>query len=188
MRALLASVALGALTAASGAGAQTTYSNSYPGQYPPGYNNGYNNGYNGQTIDCRSSGYNFTRCNVPWRDAQIVQQYSSSACVRGQTWGVDNGGLWVNKGCAARFAPVGYGGGGGWQPGPDWNRQIVLGCGSPQHRYAFCQIDVGRRGRVFLQRQTSHSRCVEGQTWGWNRAGIWVDRGCGGQFVVDRRW
>jgi len=49
-------------------------------------------------------------------------------------------------------------------------------------------VDVGRRGHVRLIRQNSNAACIEGSTWGWNRAGIWVDRGCGAQFMVDRRW
>ena len=77
---------------------------------------------------------------------------------------------------------------GAWVPPPNWNRRFEIGCGSSQHRYGFCKVDVGRHGRVYIRRQTSKSACVEGQTWGWNRAGIWVDRGCGGRFVVDRRW
>ena len=75
-----------------------------------------------------------------------------------------------------------------WVPPPNWNQRFELGCGSSQHRYGFCQVDVGRHGRVYMRRQTSKSACIEGQTWGWNRAGIWVDRGCGARFVVDRRW
>ena len=170
-------IAAFALSVAAAAGAQQY------GPPPPGYYGG----DRGQTVVCESQNGRIARCNVPWRDARIVQQISNSACVRGQTWGFDRGGIWVAQGCRARFAAAGYGGG-GWQPGPDWNQRFVVGCGSPQHRYAFCQVDVGRRGRVYIQRQTSNAACIEGQTWGWNRAGIWVDRGCGAQFMIDRRW
>jgi hypothetical protein len=41
---------------------------------------------------------------------------------------------------------------------------------------------------VRLVRQMSDARCSEGYSWGWNRAGVWVNHGCRGQFVVDRRW
>jgi hypothetical protein len=47
---------------------------------------------------------------------------------------------------------------------------------------------VGARGHVRLQRQLSDSACIEGRSWGWNRAGIWVDQGCGASFLVTRRW
>lgn len=138
----------------------------------------------GEIVECRSSGSRFNRCPVPWANAQLVQQTSRASCVRGRTWGFERGSIWVDQGCAGRFAAVG----GGWRPPPGWDHRFVVGCGSPQYRYAFCQVDVGGHGRVYLQQQTSKAACVEGQTWGWNRAGIWTDRGCGGNFMVDRRW
>lgn len=181
MRATTALVASFALAAAASAGAQTVYSNA-----PPGYQRGYDRG---QTITCESQDGHYNRCQVPWSGgARLVEQISDSACVRGQSWGTRRHSVWVDQGCRARFAPVGYEQGGGWAPPPDWNRRIGLSCGSEDYHYNMCQVDVGRSGRVYLQRQTSGSACVEGQTWGWNRAGVWVDRGCAGDFVVDRRW
>lgn len=171
-----------AMTAATGAGAQTVYSGA-----PPGYRD-YDRG---QTIVCESQDGQYNRCRIPWDGGvRIVQQISGSACVRGQTWGERRHSVWVNQGCRARFAPAGYGPGGpgGWAPPPGWDRRFEVSCGSQDFHYNFCQVDVGRRGRVYLRRQVSGSACVEGSTWGWNRAGVWVDRGCAGNFVVDRRW
>ena len=37
------------------------------------------------------------------RDAELVRQISGSPCIRGNTWGVDNRGLWVDRGCRAEF-------------------------------------------------------------------------------------
>ncbi|MEP6898640.1 MAG: DUF3011 domain-containing protein [Rhodanobacter sp.] len=149
-----------------------------------------------RTIRCESNNGKFNRCPVPWRDAQLARQESKGACVRGQSWGVDRQGLWVDRGCRGLFAEgrgdgrPGYGGpdGGGWRPGADWNREIRLQCDSNKKRYQMCQVDVGRQGRVRLANQMSDVRCTEGYSWGWNRAGVWVDHGCRGQFVVDRRW
>ena len=147
-----------------------------------------------QTINCSSSNYKTQRCPVRWRDADLVRQTSGSTCQKGRSWGIDRRGLWVSDGCAGVFAEAGSGyrpgpgGHGGWAPGADWNRAITLSCGSPQYNYNMCQVDTGRGSRVRLQRQTSNTRCIEGQNWGWNRAGIWVDKGCGGVFVIDRRW
>ncbi len=179
MRTFKGVIAVFALAVAGAAGAQY-----YGNPPPPGYGGNYNPR---DTVVCESQNGRTMRCNVPWRDARIVQQISDSACVRGQTWGFDRGGIWVTQGCRARFAPAGYGGG-GWYPPPDWNQRFEVSCGSPQYRYYFCQVDVGRRGHVRLIRQNSNAACIEGSTWGWNRAGIWVDRGCGAQFMVDRRW
>ena len=155
----------------------------------------------GAAIRCQSVDGKFDRCDVPWRDAQLVRQESKGACIRGQSWGMDRQGLWVDRGCRGLFAEAGGRGreerddrrghddrGGGWQPGPDWDRSIRLQCDSNQKRYQMCTVDVGRQGRVRLLNQMSDTRCTEGYSWGWNRAGVWVDHGCRGQFVVDRRW
>lgn len=206
MRAISCLVATSLLGLSIGAIAQTTtYSNQYPSQYPSQYqnnqyqNNQYqNNNYQGnydrgdrynqrETIKCESSNSRYTRCRLPWRgNARLVQQLSNSACERGRTWGNRGGSVWVDQGCRGRFAPAGNGG--GWQPVPDWNQRFNVTCGSPQYNYAFCQVDVGRQGRVLLRRQTSSAACIEGSTWGWNRAGVWVNRGCSAVFTVDRRW
>ena len=146
-------------------------------------------GYRGQAIECSSNDMRRHYCNVPWGDARIVQQISGSACVRGQTWGFARGGIWVDQGCRARFAPVAdRGDGGGRQAPRGWDRRFRMSCSSSGYDYQMCRVDVGRRGHVTLRRQTSSSACIEGQTWGFNRAGIWVNRGCAGDFVVDRRW
>lgn len=160
----------------------------------------------GQVIQCDSNNGQFNRCQMPWRDAELVQQKSKGDCIRGQSWGVDRQGLWVDRGCRGQFGEArygrpdhgnpnygpgyrpGYGQDGGWRPGPSWDRQIRLQCDSNQKSYQMCQVDVGRRGQVRLVQRMSDARCIQGSSWGWNRAGVWVDHGCRAQFVVDRRW
>src|SRR5690349_20603225 len=46
--------------------------------------------------------------------------------------------------------------------------------------------DYGRND-VSLDRQISGSPCVQGQTWGVDREGLWVDRGCRAYFTVSSR-
>ena len=149
----------------------------------------------GSTIECASRDYGFTRCGVPWRDARLVEQTSDTRCVRGRSWGVDRGGLWVSAGCAGVFRRAGDYDSldhdedrGGWRPGPGWDSRFGVHCSSENYSYEFCAVDVGRGGRVYLRRQLSNSPCIEGNTWGWNRAGVWVNGGCEGEFEVDRRW
>ncbi len=147
----------------------------------------------GDTVTCESRNYNYQSCNVPWRDARLIRQTSSTQCVRGRSWGIDRRGLWVDRGCAGVFAAAGYGGpppyeGGGWRPGPGWDSRFVIECNSSGFSYRFCGVDVGGGGRVYLERQTSSAACIEGRTWGWNRGGLWVDQGCQGRFTIDRRW
>jgi hypothetical protein len=77
---------------------------------------------------------------------------------------------------------------GDWRPGPGWDRDIEVRCGSNEFRYNFCQVDTGRGGRVVVAKGISKTFCEEGRNWGWNRAGIWVDGGCEAVFRVQRRW
>lgn len=148
----------------------------------------------GDSIQCESRDYRFTRCRTDWRDARLVRQTSGSQCVRGRTWGVDRTGLWVDAGCAGVFVEArgGYGdgrpGNGGWRPGPGWDQDIRVRCASNDYHYNLCQVDVGRGGRVYIERPISNTQCIEGRNWGYNRAGVWVDGGCEAVFVVERRW
>jgi hypothetical protein len=49
--------------------------------------------------------------------------------------------------------------------------------------HVFCDADTA--GGVSLERQLYQSNgCVKDQTWGYNDQGIWVDRGCSGEFVL----
>lgn len=150
-----------------------------------------------RAVRCESINGKFNRCDMPWRDAELVKQESKGACIRGQSWGVDRRGLWVDRGCRGLFGPAWHGRPdygppgyrpGGWRPGPGWDRPIRLQCDSNKNRYQMCMVDVGHRGHVELVRRMSDARCTQGYSWGWNRAGVWVDHGCRAQFVVDRRW
>jgi hypothetical protein len=55
-------------------------------------------------------------------------------------------------------------------------------CESSDGRGRRCDVRVWRG--VDLTRQLSRSPCVEGQSWGWDRRGIWVGSGCRGEFNV----
>jgi len=53
-------------------------------------------------------------------------------------------------------------------------------CSSKKFRRAHCEV----QGQVRLVLQLSNSPCAEGQTWGYERGGIWVDKGCSAKFAV----
>jgi hypothetical protein len=133
-------------------------------------------------VYCASNDNRFARCPVAWRDAQLVQQKSQTSCVRGQTWGFDRGSIWVNGGCRAEFADVR----GGWGP-PPGRGQAQVRCESSGNSYRFCSADI-RRGSVRIVRQLSSASCRQGDGWGWRPDGIWVNRGCRADFIVDRRY
>src|SRR5262249_43457504 len=112
----------------------------------------------------------------------LTRQISGSACVRGQSWGVNERGLWVDRGCRAEFS---VGGGGNWNNNrPNWQGQgQVVTCSSNDGRRNWCNIP-NNRGNVTLSRQISGSACIQGQTWGTDQRGLWVDRGCRAEFMV----
>jgi hypothetical protein len=55
-------------------------------------------------------------------------------------------------------------------------------CSSNDGRHEVCEADT--RGGVRMIRQLSGSACEQGRTWGYDRRGIWVDRGCRAEFEV----
>ena len=155
-----------------------------------------------EAIECTSQGFQREHCSVPWRNARLERQLSNTQCERGKNWGIDQHGLWVDRGCSGRFVLVddrGHGryeygreherdDAGSWQPDPSWNHRFSVSCESQDGRNHFCQVDLGGAGRATLARQLSQTRCVEGENWGSNRAGVWVTQGCRGEFTIDRRW
>lgn len=63
-----------------------------------------------------------------------------------------------------------------------WSRDQRVKCESQGHKERYCRVDT-RRG-VELYRQLSEARCRYGSSWGYDRKGIWVDKGCRAEFVI----
>jgi DUF3011 family protein len=63
--------------------------------------------------------------------------------------------------------------------------QYALTCASEDGHRHYCATDT--RGGVTMQRQRSKSACVQGSTWGFDQQGVWVDRGCRADFIVNTR-
>ena len=57
-------------------------------------------------------------------------------------------------------------------------RQVT--CASDDGKRHLCQVTTQYGVRMANQR--SGSPCIQGQTWGFNKNGIWVDRGCRADF------
>jgi Protein of unknown function (DUF3011) len=139
-------------------------------------------------ISCNSNDGRRNYCPADTRGGvQLVNQRSNSACVFNRTWGFDARRIWVDRGCRADFQanyygpgipsfpgylPGGGGGGGGYN----------IYCSSDDGRRNFCATDAS--GGVSLARQRSNSPCIFGSSWGWDRRGIWVDRGCRADFTI----
>jgi hypothetical protein len=58
----------------------------------------------------------------------------------------------------------------------------TIECASRDYQYQYCRVDT--RGEVKLIKQISDSECRRGNTWGYDRNGIWVDDGCEARFRV----
>jgi hypothetical protein len=59
----------------------------------------------------------------------------------------------------------------------------VITCSSDDGGRHYCAADT--RGGVSLGRQHSESPCIQGRTWGYDARGVWVDRGCRADFVLE---
>lgn len=57
-------------------------------------------------------------------------------------------------------------------------------CMSDGGRYNYCSIRTDNYVR--LERQISRTRCAQFSNWGYDRNGVWVDRGCSAEFSVGR--
>jgi hypothetical protein len=154
---------------------------------------------NGRQVTCASDDGKRHLCRVDTsRGVTMVNQRSGSPCTQGQTWGYSRSGIWVDRGCRADFYLAsnyrpggggpgfnpgpGYGGGGpGYGPGGPPNGAVIT-CSSNNGKRNYCPANI--RGGVRLTNQRSGSPCVQGQTWGWDNRGIWVDRGCRADFAI----
>jgi hypothetical protein len=88
--------------------------------------------------------------------------------------------FWDNYDRTCRPQGGGGGGGGGGTV------TTTIDCGSHNYGYKTCPV-YGQIVSVRLIRQLSSARCTQNQTWGSNWDGVWVDRGCRGQFRVTYR-
>jgi hypothetical protein len=149
----------------------------------PGYGNG---GPLGRTLRCGSEDGRWKHCSADTRGGvDLVKQVSRSPCIRGQSWGIDRTGVWVNGGCRAEFRVAG-------RDGADMPASPVrFRCESDDGKPRSCG-KVGAAG-VRLVRQLSRAECVAGRSWGVARGRVWVDQGCSAEFEAgdlsaDGRW
>jgi hypothetical protein len=175
-QALAAIVALAALPFAAPAQAESYYDETF-------------------VVRCESIGGRDNYCPADTRGGVFVsEQLSYSDCIEGETWGSDRGGIWVRGGCRADFeVPRAYSSGRGapsqrgygrpWQEeGSRGERGVRVVCESHERRSTQCPIRV--RNDVELVTQFSSSECRFNWSWGFDRHGIWVDRGCRAEFLV----
>lgn len=121
-------------------------------------------------VTCESRRGGYKECFTDFRRApRIVHVLSERNCREGESWGHRPGMVWVSRGCRAVFAE--RGGGGGWG-----NDRGTVRCESEDRRTQHCRKPF--RGPAEVIDQLSRTRCIEGDTWGQDRRGIWVSGGC----------
>jgi len=130
-------------------------------------------------ITCSSDDGGRKNCSADTRGGvTMVRQRSDARCQQGYSWGYDRHGIWVDRGCRADFTVNTYGPGG---PGYGTDGRMVT-CSSDNGGRTYCDADTSRG--VELVKQRSDARCAQGYSWGYDRRGIWVDRGCRADFAV----
>ncbi len=67
---------------------------------------------------------------------------------------------------------------------PAWAARGTIRCESRNNNRNFCRVDT--ENSVTLRRQLSNAPCQRNRTWGFDRNGIWVDRGCRADFDFGR--
>jgi hypothetical protein len=129
------------------------------------------------SIRCRSTDGRFRHCPVNgWvRGAQLTRQISGANCAQGRSWGYDNMGVWVDRGCQAEFQV--------WTGGRPGGRSTVVRCSSQDGGRKTCPAG-GRIGNALVDQQFSGSPCIQGTTWGFDSRNLWVTRGCRADFRV----
>jgi hypothetical protein len=163
-------------------------------------------------MSCDSNDMHRRVCTVDTTGGvQMVHQKSQAKCILNTSWGYDNRSIWVDHGCRAEFevgaqAPAvakhfdahdrGHdadrdGHRDGDFRGRDnefrgWGESYMVYCPSDDMGRAWCPADA--RFGVRMIRQRSQAACIEGQTWGSGKRGIWVDRGCRADFRVTGDW
>ena len=155
----------------------------------------------GRTITCESIDGRSQYCRADTRDGvRLIRQLSKSGCYEGQSWGYDDRGIWVSRGCRAQFEVMDHYRGssrdryyddppprGQYDHRPprddrNYGPQHIT-CESWDNRQTYCRARL-RHAQVEIVKQLSKQRCRQGDNWGWDGGGIWVRGGCRAVFAI----
>ncbi len=135
-------------------------------------------------LTCSSNNGRRNYCPADTRGGVTLRrQLGGSACRLNYSWGFDQRGVWVDRGCRADFVlrRVGYGPGVPGRPGVGPVQRIT--CSSNNGRRVYCLADT-RRGVSLIRRRSGV--CRQNYSWGYDAKRIWVDRGCRADFQLGR--
>ena len=146
-----------------------------------------------QRIRCeslQSNGYGRKYCTADTRGGvRLTRNLGNSECIQGSSWGNDDRGIWVDRGCRAEFERLQYDG----SPSTATSNPYPYGTGgeliqrfrceslqSDNYGRKYCPADT--RGGIRLTRNLGNSDCSQGASWGNDDRGVWVDKGCRAEF------
>lgn len=110
--------------------------------------------------------------------AKLVRQFSQERCVQYRTWGADGdgSGIWVTGGCRGRFVVT--------RGRPFATaKPTTITCSSKDGAYQHCATPTWGH-RIWVEKQLGATECKQGDNWGLDFKGIWVERGCSAEFAV----
>lgn len=135
----------------------------------------------GRSLVCESINNRRQHCPADTSyGVQLARQLSRNACIRGEDWGFDHNGIWVDDGCRGEFV---LGGERRFTPMISAAPITVL-CESQNNALNRCAANTFFG--VTLARQISNRTCIRGRTWGFDANGIWVTGGCRAEFVLGQ--
>ena len=139
------------------------------------------------TFSCMSTDKKRVYCQADTRGGmRLLKTLNGATCVYGKSWGYDVGGVWVERQCQAEFeagaaaaykAPEVPGTGHVWGAG---NGLKSIYCSAEDGKRRYCEADTS--AGVVLVKDLSGSACMRGDSWGFDKRGVWVDKDCHGQF------
>jgi DUF3011 family protein len=161
-------------------------------------------GFAQYSLTCASEDGRRHYCPADTRAGVSMQrQRSKSVCTQGSTWGFDQNGIWVDRGCRADFLVNNPSSVRDHDRDSDRDRDhdrdrdryrddfrrgeetMQLTCSSEDGDRHYCESDI--QGKATMTRQRSGSPCREGYSWGYDRRGVWVDHGCRADFQLTGR-
>ncbi len=143
-----------------------------------------------ERVRCTSRNFSLSTCRVdgPITQLRLRRQRSSARCQQGTSFGYRGNEVWVDRGCDAEFDVTFRSRDGDrddYRPGRD-ERRTELTCRSRNGGRESCEVG-GIVTRVRVLDRRSSARCREGQSYGFRRDYVWVDRGCSARFEVYYR-
>lgn len=153
-----------------------------------------------KTVACASDDGRRNECAADLSGYRLrdIDQASRTDCVVGRNWGYDDRGVWVTEGCRATFhfdeaRDRDHFRAYDWRDHDrDRDRDYsaaadnkTVRCESKDGRRATCDADL-HGYRLADVKEMSHEDCDIGRNFGYDDRGVWVNRGCRGEFVFTR--